>query len=250
MGNWDQGQLSTLIQGQTLTCDALAKGQLYAIFLYNSQRNDQNATVNVNWSNQSPPVAVTVPGVTAGAGLATLALVWGGDTSSVGLSVAASPGNPQVQCWLGSVSMPINTQGIHNQPLPNNGEPQPFAQYNRYYAVPPSAWQMLTIGSASLTQFISVQFQEAFATIFIVNPVQSPILPVVGVGSVATSPKTYYTTVSGPQMIQQPIQGNGTQWVWMNADSAQDSTAATLSLQAMSSMLQPAPRRAPQPAQS
>jgi hypothetical protein len=241
MGNWDQGQLSTLAKGQTLSCNGLASGQLYAIFLYNSTQNDQNATVLVNWSLSSPPVQVTVPGTTANAGLATVVLVWGGDTASVAVSITQTSANPQVQCWLGSVSMPINTSGLNNQQLPNNGSSQSFAKYDRYYAVPPSAWQMLTINSASITQFIAVQFQEAFATVYIVNPVADAQASVVGVGSVSTSPATYFKTVlapsSSPQMIQEPVIGNGRQWVWMNADSAQDSMAATISLQQLSNVL-------------
>jgi hypothetical protein len=46
--------------------------------------------------------------------------------------------NAQVQCWIGSVRMPTNTAGLNNQPLPDNGTTLPFAQYDRYYAVPPS----------------------------------------------------------------------------------------------------------------
>jgi spore coat protein CotF len=234
MGNWDNGQFSTLNKGDTRTCNTLAEGQLYGVFLYNTQSNDQEATVMVNWSNTSAPVQVTVPGTLNNAGLATIVLVWGGDTSTVAVSITETSANPQVSCWLGSVSMPFNTTDMINQPLPNNGASLPFGTCSRYYAAPPSAWQELTISSPNLTQFISAQFQDQFATIYIVNPAENAAPAVVGVGSVSKSPPTYYTTVSGNQNIQQSIMGNGLQWVWMNADSGQDSTAAKISLQALS----------------
>ncbi|HXA19000.1 MAG TPA: hypothetical protein VN380_18555 [Thermoanaerobaculia bacterium] len=231
MANWDQGQLSTLSQGNTLTCSTLASGQLYAIFLYNSQGNDQNATVNVVTANSTAPVPITIPGTTANEGLASLVLVSGSDSSTVAISITASSAAPSVQAWLGSVGMPINTSGLNNQPLQTNGSKQTFAKYDRYFAVPPSSWNALTITS-KITQFISVQFQEAFATVYICNPGPNAAAAVTPIG-----PSVKYTTVLGttpPQTISTNIFGNGSQFVWMSADSSQDSSAATIALQRLS----------------
>lgn len=236
MGNWDNGQVSTLGKGQTLTCTTLAKKQLYGIILYNSQQNDQNADVAVNWSNSHQPVNVTVPGTTADQGSASVVLVSGNDTSTVAISIAQTSANPQVQCWLGSVSMPRDTSGLTNRPLPADGEPQPFGKYFRYFAVPAASWQTLTI-SSSITQFIAVQFQEYFATIYILNPTAKPHTRVTTIGSIT---KADYEIVKGrnpPQSISHNLQGDGTQWVWMNADSSGNSDSATISLQPLSGLI-------------
>jgi hypothetical protein len=228
MANWDGGQVSNLANGQTLTCTTLNPGQLYGLFLYNAAGNDNNATLFVTVGNQ-PPKAVTVPGTTAGQGLATIVLVSGNDSTTVAVSMVNQP-NAQVQCWIGSVRMPTNTTGLNNQPLPDNGTTQPFAQYDRYYAVPPSSWQALTITS-SITQFISVQFQEYYATIYIVNPLPNAQAAVVTMGSVTSSNYTVVLAANPSNSIVQTFAGNGTQWVWMNADSSQNSSDATISLQ-------------------
>lgn len=236
MGNWDNGQVSTLSQGGTLTCTTLAKKQLYGIILYNSQQHDQNADVEVNWSNSQPPVKVTVPGTTANQGSASIVLVSGNDTSTVAVSIIQTSANPQVQCWLGSVSMPIDTSGLNNRELPIDGQSMPFGKYDRYYAVPPASWQALTI-SSSITQFISVQFQEYFATIYIVNPTKHATARVTALGSVSSDDYAIVKAKNPPRTISYNLQGDGTQWVWMNADSSGNSDSATISLQSLSNLL-------------
>jgi hypothetical protein len=232
MANWDGGQVSKLTTGQNLTCTTLSPGQLYGIFLYNAAGNDNNATVWVTVGN-NPPQPVTVPGTTANQGLASIVLVSGNDNGTVAVAMLNQP-NAQVQCWIGSVGMPTDTTGLNNQPLPDDGSAQPFAQYNRYYAVPPSSWQALTLTS-SLTQFISVQFQENFATIYILNPL-GPTPPVYPMGSVTPSSYSVVFAKNPASSIVQTFPGNGTQLVWMNADSSQNSQNATISLQPLSAL--------------
>jgi hypothetical protein len=235
MANWDGGQVSTLTSGNTLTCTTLSAGQLYGIFLYNSAGNDNNATVDVLMGNATQPVQVTVPGTTAGEGLASLVFLSGSDNSTVSVSMV-NQGNAQITCFLGSVSMPTNTAGITNQPLPENGSSNPFGFFDRYFAVPPSTWSAVTIVS-NITQFISVQFQEDFAQVNIVNPLVHPTQNIFAVGSVAKNPAQFYTvqTAANPaSSLSYNIQGDGTQWVWINADSPQDSSGTTISLQQLS----------------
>lgn len=228
--NWDGGQRLTLQNGQTATCKALHAGQLYCLFLYNSAGADKNIPVTVVWSNSQPPQLVTVPGTTADQGLATLVFVSGNDTNSVSVSITNTL-NASIDCWIGSVEMPTNTSGLQNAPLPNNGVPQPFTKYRRYYAVVPASWHQLTIES-DIQQFISVQFSESFATVYIVNPTQTPTQNVVALGS--TSDQYKIVTPSGqPQLLTYSFQGNGTQLVWLDADSQQDSLNATLKLQSL-----------------
>ena len=235
MANWDGGQVSTLTSGQTLTCTTLSSGQLYGIFLYNSAGNDSNATVNVLMGNATAPVSVTVPGTTANQGLASIAFLTGSDNSTVSVSMINQV-NAQVTCFLGSVGMPTNTAGITNQKLPGNGSANPFGYFDRYYDVPPSTWSAVTIVS-DITQFISVQFQEDFATVNIINPLGHPTEHLYAVGSVAKNPTEFYTVqlaTNPASSLSYNIQGDGTQWVWINADSPQDSSGTTISLQQLS----------------
>jgi hypothetical protein len=234
MANWDNGQVSTLQQGQTLTCTTLAAGQLYGIFLYNNQGHDQDAAVNVVTSSSTQPVKVIVPGTTSNSGLASIVLVSGSDTSTVALSITASSAAPSVQTWMGSVAMPLNTTGLSNIKMPINGQKQPFSKYDRYFVVPPSSWHALTI-SSSITQFISVQFLESTATVYICNPGPNATAAVTPIGpSVAGKYTTVLAGGGQAQTISTNIFGNGTQWVWMNADSPQDSSSATIALQSLS----------------
>ena len=233
--NWNGGQRITLQAGETATCTTLNPGQLYAIFMYNSTQNDTNGTVNIVWSNSQPPKSVTVPGTTANAGLASVAFVSGTDTQTVSVSLATNAGIAQIDIWLGSVSMPIDTSGLNNEPLPIDGNPHDFNKYTRYFAVPPSSWQQLTIVSA-ITQFISVQFTEAKAVVYVVNETSNGLLPnqVTSMGPTASAAGTVTINAVTIQSVQGFLQGNGTQWVWMNADSQQDSESASISLQSMS----------------
>lgn len=232
--NWNGGQRITLRAGDTATCTTLNPGQLYAIFMYNSTQNDTNGTVNIVWSNSSPPVKATIPGTTANAGLASLAFVSGTDTQTVSVSLPTNAGIAQIDLWLGSVSMPIDTSGLTNEPLPIDGNQHDFNKYTRYYAVPPSSWQQLTIVSA-ITQFLSVQFTSSKAIVYVVNETSSGLLAgqVQSMGPTASAAGTVTTSAVTIQSVQGYLQGNGGQFVWMNADSEQDSLNATISLQAM-----------------
>ena len=157
--NWNGGQKIMLQEGSIAIANGvLQQGQLYAIFLYNSSLADHNVNVSIFWSNSQPPAIVSVPGTTANQGPASVVLVSGNDTNTVSVSITNTP-NSSIDCWLGSVGMPTDTSGLNNQRLPSNGVEQPFAGYDRYYAVPPPTWQQLTIGS-NIAQFISVQFSS------------------------------------------------------------------------------------------
>jgi len=232
--NWNGGQRITLRAGDTATCTSLRPGQLYGIFVYNSAQNDNTANVNVVWSNSSPPVPITVPGTTANAGLASMGFVSGSDTQTISASLPSNAGIAQVEIWLGSVSMPTDTSGLDNQKLPIDGKPHSFNKYRRYFAVPPSSWHTLTLVS-KITQFVSCQFRQQEAVVFVLNQTSNGLLP----GQVTTMGPTASAkgavTINGVtyQSVSENLQGDGTQWVWMNADSEQDSTDASISLQAL-----------------
>ncbi len=230
--NWNGGERIFVDVGQTATCTALTN-QLYAIFLYNENGADKDIKTNITGSNQTAPVHVTVPGTTAGQGLASIVLVDGSQSNSISVNVdTTAPAG--VDAWIGSLSMPTDTSGLINQPLPPDGQQQSFNKYCRYYAVPASHWYNLTLES-SINQFFSVQFTQNLVTVFCVNPTQS---------SMKSSPYIHFftgfdkdanydyvaATQGTPQIIQYELQGNGLQTVWMNADSRQDSSTATIAL--------------------
>lgn len=227
--NWNGGQRITLTPGDTATCTTLRPGQIYGIFCYNSAQHDNNARLTVVWSNSQPPAFVTIPGTTANAGLASMFFVSGSDTQTVSCSLPQDASIAKVEVWIGSVSMPTNTSGLTNRALPMDGSQQPFNKYVRYFAVPASKWYQLRIGSV-ITQYISCQFRQSRAVVFVVNQTVNGLLPdqIVAVGSAAAQVETSQTT---QQYVEENLQGDGTQWVWMNADSQQDSQQATISLQ-------------------
>lgn len=233
--NWNGGQRITLKAGDTATCTTLRPQQLYGIFVYNSAGADNNADLSVIWSNSQPPVSITVPGTTANAGLASMGFVSGTDTQTVSVSLPSNAGIAQVEIWLGSVSMPTNTSGLSNQALPADGDQHNFNKYHRYYAVPASKWYTLTIAS-TITQFISCQFREEKATVFVVNETSNGLLPnqVTSMGPTAMQQGVVTISSAQIQSISESLQGDGTQWVWMDADSQQDSNGATIALQALS----------------
>lgn len=238
--NWDGGQRITIKGGDTASCTALTSGQLYCVFFYNSNNTDISATVQVITDNSTEPVRVSVPGTTSGQGLASLVLLKGSESRNISVSLSSDQNQAQVDAWIGSVSMPTNTEGITNAQLPLDGKLHQFNQAFRYFAVPPSTWVQLQI-VAQKTQFISVQFLSQQATIYICNPVPNPTVNITPIGSV-TEGKDYTVVLpkdgESKQLITKSIIGNGTQWVWMNADSKQNSEKATISLQSLTSMLE------------
>ena len=233
--NWNGGQRITLRPGSTATCTTLIPGQLYGIFCYNTAQNDTGVTVNVIWSNSSPPAAINVPGTTGNASPASVGFVSGTDTQTVSVSLSSNaPQTASVDVWLGSVSMPIDTSGLNNQSLPADGKPHPFNKYARYFTVPASSWYQLTIVS-TITQFISVQFLTANATVFVVNETMTGLNPgqVTTMGPTATGPGAVSIKAVQVQSISNYLQGNGSQYVWMDADSQQNSQSATIALQSL-----------------
>jgi|SRR3984885_3520420 hypothetical protein len=231
--NWNDGRLINLKGGDTATCaGGLNPGQLYALFFYNSAGNDANAPVNVVWSNSQPPVLVTVFGTTASQGLAALCFVSGDDTNTISASLSSIAPGVQIQAFIGSVKMPINTSGIQNKSLPLDGQAHSFEEFTRYYAVPASHWYQGYLRS-DINQFISVQFKENSAVVNIVNQVADPDNVVKYAGN---SHGLVTTNMVQNQTLPWTLQGNGRQIVWINADSCQNSQTAEISLQSLSSL--------------
>jgi hypothetical protein len=201
------------------------------LFFYNSAGNDAGAKVLVNWSNSQPPAELQVPGTTAQQGLATILFVNGTDTTTIAASVLQNQPGVQVQAFIGSVKMPVNSSGINNQPLPADGQNHQFQRFTRFYSVPESHWYQVQVES-TINQFISVLFAEQYATVSVVNATVHPSSVVQAVGSAG---QMYRIQTSLTQIDSYPIQGNGQQSVWINADSVQDSQSAVISLQSLAS---------------
>jgi len=231
--NWNQGQLITFAQGDTASCiGGLNSGQLYALFFYNAAGNDANTTVQVVWSNSQPPVVVTVPGTTANQGLAALCFVDGDQTNTVSAAITNAQPGAKIQAFIGSVKMPLNTSGINNVPLSLDGKPQQFTKFTRFYAVPASHWYGGQIQS-NVNQFISVQFQEHKAVVNIVNSLVDPSSVIKYAGD---SEGLVTKNVVAGQTLDWNLQGNGQQWVWINADSIQNSQSATIAVQSLQAL--------------
>lgn len=234
---WNDGRLLTLSPGDTATCQGgLNQQQLYCVFFYNSAQNDTGAKLNLVWSNSNPPVKVTVPGTTGNQGLAALLFVSGTETNTLSVEMSQNQPGAQVQCFIGSVKMPVNTGGINNTPLEADGQLHPFNAFTRYFAVPQSHWYTAQIQS-DVNQFISVQFTQQTALVNVVNALVDPSPTIYYAGK--TAPKQVTINTENSQTLQWNLQGNGGQMVWINADSIQNSQAASISLQSLSSLYEP-----------
>lgn len=232
--NWNDGQLITMGEGDTATCTGnLNNGQLYCLFFYNSAQNDANTTVNVVWSNSGQPVQVNVPGTTAKQGLAALCFIDGSQTSTVSAAVTHANPGAQIEAFICSVKMPMGGSGINNSALPLDSNVHDFTKFTRYYAVPGSHWYSGQIQS-NIDQFICVQFKEYQATVFVVNQLVDPSMVIKYAGN---AEKLVTLESSENQSVQFNLQGNaGQQYVWMNADSAQNSNSATIVVQSLSGL--------------
>ncbi|WP_176370007.1 hypothetical protein [Paraburkholderia youngii] len=228
--NWKNGQLITLDPGDTATCQTLTGGQLYGLIFYNAAANDAGANISVVWSQSQPPVTVSVPGTTANQGLASVLFVNGSDTTTVSAAMLEGQLGARVEAYIASVSMPEDTTGIINKPLPADGKNHFFEKFSRYYTVPASHWYQAQIHS-NINQFISIQFAEESAVVNVVNSEADPAPRILAVGRAKNQ---YNTNVSQYQTISWSLQGNGQQLVFVNADSVQDSQGTSISLQSLS----------------
>jgi predicted nuclease of predicted toxin-antitoxin system len=230
--DWKNGQLITLKEGDTASCTGnLNKGQLYGLFFYNSAGNDSDTNITVVGTSSLPPVSVRVPGTTANEGLASICFVSGDDTNSISASVLQGQPGAYVQAFIGSVKMPLDTSSISNQSLPMDGQMHSFTKFTRYYAVPASHFYAATIKS-NVNTFISVQFMENSA---VVNAVNASSIDNV-IQYYANSKSLVTSNVDSHQSIQWYVKGNGSQIVWINADSIQNSQTAAISLQSLQSI--------------
>ncbi len=232
--NWNDGRLITLNAGEGATCTALNKGQLYGLIFYNSAGNDTGADVTVVWGNGNPPETVHVPGTTGNQGLASVFFLNGTDTTTVSATVLPNQTGVQVQTYIASVKMPTNTSGINNISLPADGAPHSFNKFTRYYTVPASHWYNVQINS-NINQFISILFTEQKATVFVVNSAGDISSFIAGVGS-AKSLNQYSIVTSAYQTVSQAIIGNGSQYVFVNADSVQNSQSASIAFTSLSAL--------------
>lgn len=238
MGNkidWKDGRLLTMSPGDTATCaGGLNAGQLYGLFFYNSAGADADAIVDVVWSQSHAPAQVTVPGVTQKQGLASVLFVSGNDTSTVSAAMRTEQPGTQIECFIGSVKMPTGP-GLNNQQLPTDGSTHPFQAFTRFYCVPASHWYGGTVTS-NINQFIAVQFSEHHANVLVVNAMKeystaNPPPTVKAVGSAS-----FEVSCSMRQSLSWSMQGSGSQMVWINADSIQDSQTASINLQSLSGL--------------
>ncbi|MFD1884523.1 hypothetical protein [Paenibacillus wenxiniae] len=232
--NWNNGQLITLGVGDTATSNgSLNWGQLYALIFYNSASANTSTNVTVV-AGSLPPKIVTVPGTTAQQGLASVVFFNGSDSNTISASILQGETGSQIQAFIASVKMPLDTTGINNVSLQADGQYHAFNKFTRYYTVPASHWYQGTLKS-NINQFISIQFKESSAIVNVLNAPDGTTVHVDGLGIAATQNQfKIYTTPASTYSWS--VRGDGTQYVWVNADSAQDSQDAAISLQSLSAL--------------
>ncbi|OWQ48157.1 hypothetical protein CDL60_06135 [Roseateles noduli] len=228
--NWNDGRLITIKPGDTATCEGLNSGQLYAFMLYNSAMNDADAKLLFTPGNGAS-TPVTVPGTTGNQGLASVVFASGDDAQTIGVAFLNSQSGAEVQCYVASVKLPMNNAGINNTPLPADGQAHAFNKFTRYYAVLASKNYYAQVVS-NINQFISIQLKESKAIVNIVNALSDSASLVTCLGNAQSQVTTRTTT---QQSLSWNLSGDGSQLVFVNADSVQDSSGATISLQPLSS---------------
>jgi hypothetical protein len=230
--NWDNGNLISLSPGDSAVCQKLNQNQLYGLIFYNNVMNDAGADISIIWSNSQPPATVHVPGTTGNQGLSSVFFVNGSDTTTISAAMLQNQPGAQVQCFIASVKMPVDTNGIANLGLPLDGQNHPFTKFTRYYSVPASHWYQAQIQS-NINQFISIQFTEQTATVNIVNSLVDPGSQISAVG---TAKNQYAINRVTNQNLSWSLQGNGQQIVFVNADSVQNSQSAVISIQSLTAL--------------
>lgn len=231
--NWDDGRLITLTGGQTAKCTNLIKNQIYAVLIYNVSQIEIAAIVTVVWSNNVPPSKVTVRGTTGDNAPASFLFVSGTDTDFISISLA--PGSQTtIETFIASVSMPLNTKGINNAELPNDGQYHPFLKYDRYYIESDIGWRSISIQNLD-NQFICLQMVEDTATIIVVNKGLGINDGQVNMfGPTANQSGTVQIENVNLQTYSGNIQGNSGSYVWINGDSTQNSQSSLIALQQLS----------------
>ena len=233
--NWDDGRLITLTRGQTAKCANLVKNQIYAVLIYNVSQIEIAALVTVVWSNAVLPSTVTVRGTTGDNAPASFLFVSGTDTDFISISLAPES-QATIQAFIASVSMPLNTNGINNAELPNDGQFHPFQKYDRYYIESDPGWRSISIQNLD-NQFICLQLVEDAATIIVVNKGLGITDGQVNkFGLTANQPDTVKIENVNLQTYSNNIQGNSGSYVWINGDSTQNSQSSLIALQQLSLM--------------
>ncbi|WP_433932828.1 hypothetical protein AB3662_01560 [Sorangium cellulosum] len=183
-------------------------------------------------SSSKQPLRVSVPGTSSKQGLASIVIVSGDDANGFTLAMTQDQPGAQIQCFIGSVKMPLCTDNITNAQLPADGQRHPFNTFTRYYAVPASHWYEVQIQSDK-NQFISVQFSEQSAVIYVVNMTAQGD-PTRNIYYMGQTKSQCSVQTSQTQKLIWEMQGNGEQFVWINADSVQNSENASIVLQSLS----------------
>lgn len=237
--NWDDGRLLILSAGLTAKCESLAKDQLYAVLLYNTSQIDVDAVVTVVWSNQIPPSKVTVRGSTNQAAPPNFVFVAGADTGFVSISLSPSSA-ASVTAFIVSISMPSSatgstgSRGVNSSVLPSDGQFHSFNRYDRYYTETADGWRSVTVRNL-FNQFIYLQMLQSTATIFVINLgsglANGQVSKLGATANAAGAVEIQNVTVQSNEV---DIPGNGETWVWMNADSQQNSKTAEIALQSLS----------------
>ena len=232
--NWNGGNRLVISQGQPVQALNSIVNPINVAFLYNSTQAAQEVPIDFVGANQYFE-QVAVPQTTANAGSAALFTFSGpysGGSASLTATLDPRAGSgAQVEAWLGGQAMPINTQGLNNQPLPSDGDNHVFNKYARYYFVPNAQRYLLTIQSGIQAFYFAVFNPSGQVAIHVLNAPDPNYAPIV-----KQFPGDAYAKLNTTVVVHQessvaiPLFGSNQQWVLMNADSTNDSMSASVTL--------------------
>ncbi|TDV43117.1 hypothetical protein [Actinophytocola oryzae] len=226
--DWCDGQVVTLLPGDTAELGELDHAQLYGVFLYNTAVDGTSTEVTITWSRTpgNEPVTVTVPGTPGGQGPAVIRFVSGRDADHITATITQGRPTARITAFIGGVRMPVDGGGLNDAPLPDNGRPQAFLRLTRFYCRP-AARRYWTRVKADVDEFVAVRFAEDFAHVTVVNTTRDPADRIQGIGAAATMFLIDSTT---GRSHQSRFDGDGGRQVWVNADCVQYAQNATVAL--------------------
>lgn len=232
--NWNGGNRLVVSEGNPLQCLNSIVNPINVAFLYNTTQAAQEVPIDMVGANQYYQ-QIKLAQTTGNQGSAALLTFSGpGNGGSANLTATLDPqaGNgAQAEAWLGSQSMPTNTSGLNNNNLPDDGERYAFNKYSRYYFVPGAQRYVLNVSSGINAFYFAVFNSSGQVAVYVLNAPDTSYQPNVQQfpGDTYALNNTKVTSLT-ESSVSIPLFGANQQWVAMNADSASDSTNATISL--------------------
>ncbi|WP_017972756.1 hypothetical protein [Actinopolyspora halophila] len=201
--NWNDGRLITLQPDEIAASSELSTSRLYVVFLRNHNGEETNPVIS--WQNNVRRITVSSR---------SYAIVFSYGVSEISVSMDEDePG--EIECVLGSVDKPTDTTGVHAAALTVDTVHE-LRTYSRFHAVPSGRRYTVTIAQLDPhDNLVLVRMRRQQAKVTVLNTAAHQHEP-----NVYSTPaaRDKYDTEHGGRVVDDPVWGDGGQFVWMNAN--------------------------------